>query len=134
VIPSSRENNLFRQWILFIYLFNSRDNAIHPQGICGLGKTKETIAGPRPVYYYIRNPPPSAVRCAQVSGYEPPLQESEVRKNIQRKNDKLTLAPRGGLFHRLPHYPLIHSRRMGPILIRSIGHHSPHTGQLQELN
>jgi hypothetical protein len=32
------------------------------------------------VYYYIRNPPPSAVRCAQVSGREPPLQKSEERK------------------------------------------------------
>jgi hypothetical protein len=45
--------------ILFIYLFDSRDNAIHLQGICGLGNT-----------------PPSAVRCAQVSGCEPPLQEN----------------------------------------------------------
>jgi hypothetical protein len=25
----------------FIYLFNSRDSAIDPKGICGLGKTKE---------------------------------------------------------------------------------------------
>jgi hypothetical protein len=28
--------------MVFIYLFISRDIAIHPQGICGLGNTKET--------------------------------------------------------------------------------------------
>jgi hypothetical protein len=62
----------------FIYLFISRDSAIHPKGICGLGKTNEMrpVAGPRPDYHNKVNPPPSAVRCAQVSGYEPPLQEN----------------------------------------------------------
>jgi hypothetical protein len=28
------------------YLFDSRDNAIHPQGICGLGNTKEKVQWP----------------------------------------------------------------------------------------
>jgi hypothetical protein len=56
------------------FLFISRDNAIHPKGICGLGKTNEMkpVAGPRPGYHNKVNPSPSAVRCAQVSGYEPP--------------------------------------------------------------
>jgi hypothetical protein len=65
-----------------LFLFNSRDNAIHPKGICGLGKTKEMgpVACPRPVYRNKGDPPPSAVRCAQVSGYEPPLQESVNRE------------------------------------------------------
>jgi hypothetical protein len=31
---------------VFILLFNSRDNVIHPQGICGLGNTKETSYRP----------------------------------------------------------------------------------------
>jgi hypothetical protein len=65
----------------YLFLFISRDNAIHPKGICGLGKTNEMrpVAGPRPGYHNKVNPPPSAVRCAQVSGYEPPLQKN-VRK------------------------------------------------------
>jgi hypothetical protein len=68
---------------LFIfYLFSSRDSAIHPEGICGLGKTKEMnpVDGPRPVCHNKVNPPPSAVRCAQVSGYELPLQKSVKRE------------------------------------------------------
>jgi hypothetical protein len=64
-----------------IYLFISRDNAIYPKGICGLGNTKEVrpVAGPQLGYHNKVNPLPSAVRCEQGSGYEPPLQKN-VRK------------------------------------------------------
>jgi hypothetical protein len=78
--------------VIFIYLFNSCDNAIHPQGICGLGKTKEMnpVDGPRPVYHNKVNPQPSAVRCAQVSGYELPLQESVTRKRESKQEHTAT--------------------------------------------
>jgi hypothetical protein len=39
-------------------------------------KGDKPVVGPRPIYCNIGNPTPSAVRCAQVSGYEPPLQEN----------------------------------------------------------
>jgi hypothetical protein len=72
------QNKTDRILRLFIFiLFNSRDDAIHPQGICGLGNIKETSPGLWPVYYHNRNPSPSAVRCAQIPGYEPPIQKSE---------------------------------------------------------
>jgi hypothetical protein len=79
----------------FFYLFGSRDSAIYPEGICGLGKTKEMgpVSGPRPVYGNKGNPPPSAVRCAQVSGCEPPSQESIAKKN--GKQDKENTATKG---------------------------------------
>jgi hypothetical protein len=71
------------------FLFYSRDNAIHPQGICGLGKYKREGASSRSSAGLLqhRDPPPSAVRCAQVSGYELPLQ-----KNVERKNGRRKLA------------------------------------------
>jgi hypothetical protein len=41
---------------IFIYLFYSRDDAIHPKGICGLGKAKEMnpVADPRSDYHNSR--------------------------------------------------------------------------------
>jgi hypothetical protein len=108
------------------YLFGSRDNAIHPQGICGLRNTKETSLRPSASRLQLqRNPPTWAVRCAQVSGYEPPLQKS-VKKESKQGESKLSLAPRGCSFHRLLCHPLIHPRGMSSILVRSISHHPSH--------
>jgi hypothetical protein len=77
---------------LFIYLFNYRDNAIHPQGICGLRKTKEKASN-RPSAGLLK---PSALGSAQVSGCEPPLQKNDERKVEHKRHAKqITLAPRG---------------------------------------
>jgi hypothetical protein len=130
---------------LFI-LFDSCDDAIHPQGICGLGKTKEMdpVGGPRPVYHNKVNPPPSAVRCAQVSGYELPLQESVTRKKEKASKSapqpttvtprggiqELPFAPRGCYLHRFPRHPLIHPCGVGSILVCPVGHHPTHSRQL----
>jgi hypothetical protein len=68
------------------YLFGSRDNAIHPQGICGLRNTKETSLRPSASRLQLqRNPPTWAVRCAQVLGYEPPYKRVSRRKVNKEK-------------------------------------------------
>jgi hypothetical protein len=105
------------------------------------------VAGPRLVYYNIRNPPPSAVRCAQVSGYEPRSQKSVKRKSkakqaseqprtphslpLRAEYRKLTLATEGYPIHLLPCNPLIHPPCIGPILVRPIGCHAIVPGTLQ---
>jgi hypothetical protein len=58
-------------------------NAVHPQGICSVRKvkycsrTKETSLRPSAGNYNKGDPPSSTVRCAQVSGYEPPNNETK---------------------------------------------------------
>ena len=71
-----------------------------------------------------RDPPTSAVRCAQISGYEPPLQIEKYERNGRR--DKLAIALPGYLVRRFPYNPPIHARGMGALLVLSVRHHSPH--------
>jgi len=61
---SSFANSLLTLYDQFIYLFWSRDNAVHPKGICGQGKTKEkkkASGRPRSVRSNKWNPSPSTV-------------------------------------------------------------------------
>jgi len=66
--------------------------------------------------------PPSAVRCAQISGYESPLQTIERKSERKgRKVNQLALC--------FPNYPLVHPCGTSAILDHSI---CCHTGQLKE--
>jgi hypothetical protein len=63
-----------------IYLIHETMPSI-PKGYAAYeGQKKRPVAGPRPVNYDIRYHPPSAVRCAQGSGCELPLQVSDEMK------------------------------------------------------
>jgi hypothetical protein len=60
------------------YLFDSRDDAIHPERICGLGKTKEKdpVAGPRSDYHDSKKSIALGSALCAGLGVRAPLQES----------------------------------------------------------
>jgi len=63
---------------LFIYLDLVFDKVLHPQGICRPRKEGSQLLPTRRALTNKQkenkgNPSPSAVRCAQDPGYEPPL-------------------------------------------------------------
>jgi hypothetical protein len=122
--------NISGRMMLFIYLFYSRDSAIHPQEICGLGNTEGKTSS-RPLVGLLQPSALGGALCASLGVRAPLTKESGKRKGRRKTNkgdSKLTHAPRGGL-HRFPCHLFIHPRGIGPIFVRPVRHHSSHSRQ-----
>jgi hypothetical protein len=115
----------------FTFYFIHEATACIPKGYAAkeIQRTLFVVV-PRSVYTNKRDPPSSAVRCAQVLGYELPLQQSGKKKiETKPKQSRAKIIPRpAGLppFYRFPRHPHIYPGGVGSILICSVWHHAPH--------